>query len=106
MARFGSSRCAVRSMRLCWECVGAGPVAGGHQVAGTPVERDMELGIGKARARDDRLEIAGEKSLLLAETHDAHRPEILLEEAARRIGTPRPQGGGPSADLPERVEDR
>ena len=42
-----------------WKCSGAGLVAGCDQVTRAAVERDMEFGIGKARARNDRLEIAG-----------------------------------------------
>ena len=73
------------------KCNGAGLVAGSDQVTRPAVERDMEFGIGKARARNDRLEIAGQKSLGLAQTRDAHRLKILFEEGASGIGILRPQ---------------
>ena len=76
---------------LFGNAIGAGLVAGSDQVTRPAVERDMEFGIGKARARNDRLEIAGQKSLDLAQTRDAHGLKILFEEGASGIRILRPQ---------------
>src|SRR5437660_1779047 len=42
-----------------WKCIGPWPVAGRDQVRRAAVERDMEFGIGKARALNYRLKITG-----------------------------------------------
>src|SRR5262249_15620375 len=76
-------------------------VTDGLEIARTPVERNMKFRIGKTRAFDDRLEIAGEESLLLAQPRNAHRPEIVLEEGARRRRVGRLHAGGAAADLPQ-----
>src|SRR5262249_57419108 len=47
--------------------IDAGFVAGGHEIVRAPIERDVKFGIGKARALDDRLVVASEKTLRLAE---------------------------------------
>ena len=62
-----------------------------------------EIGRGKARARDDRLEIAGQQSLGLAQAPDAHRLKVLLEEAARGLGILRLQACGLAADARQRA---
>src|SRR5262245_60406055 len=56
----------------------------------------------KARARDNRLEIAGQKSLGLAQTPDAQGLKVLLEEGARGFRILRPQVGGLAADVRQR----
>src|SRR5262249_2615786 len=61
--------------------------------------------IGKARALDDRLVIAGQKTLRFAESRNLHRPKIVLEEAARSLLVGRPCRGRAPADLPERGVD-
>ena len=68
-----------------WKCIGAWPVAGRNQLRRAAVERDMEFGIGKARALNNRLEITGKKSLDLTQTRDAHGLKILLEEGASSV---------------------
>jgi hypothetical protein len=50
---------AANSCALIWKCIRADLVAGRDQVGRAAVERDMEFGIGKARALNDRLEIPG-----------------------------------------------
>src|SRR5262245_45824782 len=86
---------------LVRECDRAGLVAVGDQTAWPTVERDGEFGAGKARACDDRLEIAGQKSLDLAQPRDANRLKILLEEGARGISILRLQVCGLVADIGE-----
>ena len=81
-------------------------MAGGDQVARPPVERHVELGIGKARARDDRLVVAGQETLGLAQAGDPHRPEIVLEEGARLGGLRGANAGRPPANLRQRDVDR
>src|SRR5204862_513993 len=60
-------RAAADPHALVRKCGGAGLVAGRDQVARPAVERDRKLGAGKARARNNRLEIARQKSLRLAQ---------------------------------------
>ena len=84
---------------LVWKCNGAGLVAGRDQVRRAAVERDMEFRIGKARALNDRLEIAGQKSLGLAQPRDAHRLKILFEEGASGLQNPAAQVYGLAADV-------
>ena len=72
---------------LVRKCNGAGLVAGSDQITRPAVERDRKFGTGKARARNDRLEIAGQKSLGLAQTRDANGLKILLEEGASGIAS-------------------
>src|SRR5262249_55729688 len=91
---------------LVREVRAAGLVADRLEVARPPIERDMKFRIGKTRAFDDRLEIAGEEALLLAEPCNAHRPEIVLEEGTRGRGVRGLHAGGPAADLPQRLIDR
>ena len=91
---------------LVRKCGGAGLVAGRDQVARPPVERDRELGVGKARARNNRLEIAGQKSHGLAQTRDADGLKILLEESAGGMRILRLQGDGLAADVPQGAMDR
>ena len=78
---------------------GAGLVAGSDQITRPAVERDREFGTGKARARNNRLEIAGQKSLGLAQTRDANGLKILLEEGASGISILRLQVYGLAADV-------
>src|SRR5262249_36284361 len=68
---------------LVGEVAGPRLVAGSGKIMRSPVEGDVKFGIGKARALDDRLVIAGQKALRFAETGDLHRAKIVLEEAAR-----------------------
>src|SRR5260221_6127733 len=62
------------------KCNGGGLVADSDQISRPAVDRDMEFGTGKARARNNRLEIAGQKSLPLANARDAKGLKILFEE--------------------------
>src|SRR5262249_17763976 len=89
-----------------WKCIGAWPVGGRNQVRRAAVERDMEFGIGKARALNNRLEITGKKSLDLTQTRDAHGLKILLEEGASSVRVLRLQVYGFAADVPQRAMDR
>src|SRR5262249_48752756 len=89
-----------------WKCIGAWPVAGRNQVRRAAVERDIEFGIGKARALNNRLEITGKKSLHLTQTRDAHGLKILLEEGASSVRVLRLQVYGFAADAPQRAMDR
>src|SRR5262245_39282832 len=89
-----------------WKCIGAWPVAGRDQIRRAAVERDMEFGIGKARALNNRLEITGKKSLAFAQTRYAHRLKILLEEGASSVRVLRLQVCGFAADIPQRAMDR
>ena len=84
---------------LVRKCNGAGLVAGSDQVPRPAVKRDREFGTGKARARNNRLKIAGQKSLGLAQTRDANGLKILFEEGASGIGILRPQVYGLAADV-------
>src|SRR5262249_58443548 len=81
-------------------------VAGSCKIMRTPVERHVKFRIGKARALDDRLVIAGQEPLRFAETADLHRPKIVLKEAARGLLVGCPRRGRPPANLSERVVDR
>ena len=81
------------------KCNGAGLVAGSDQITRPAVERDMEFGTGKARARNNRLEIAGQKSLGLAQARDANGLKVLFEEGASGIRILRPQVHGLAADV-------
>src|SRR5262249_18319853 len=81
-------------------------VAGGYKIMRTPVERHVKFRIGKARALDDRLVVAGQEPLRFAETADLYRPKIVLEEAARGPLVGRPRPGRAPADPPERPLDR
>src|SRR5262249_36642042 len=89
-----------------WKCIGAWPVAGREQIRRAAVERDMEFGIGKARASENRLEITGKKSLDLTQTRDAHGLKILLKEVASSVRGLRLQVYGFVADVPQRTMDR
>ena len=89
-----------------WKCIGAWALAGRDQVRRAAVERDMEFGIGKARALDNRLEITGKKSLAFAQTRYTHWLKILLEEGASSVRVLRPQVCGFAADIPQRALDR
>src|SRR5262245_54650867 len=81
------------------KCHCAGLVAGCDQITRPAVERDMKFRRRKARARDNRLEIASQKSLRLAQTPDAQGLKVLLEEGARGFRILRPQVRGPAADV-------
>src|SRR5262249_55529054 len=91
---------------LIGEVVGAGLEARRHQILRAAVERHVEFGTRKARALHDRLIVAGEKALRLAQPGDAHRPEIVLEERACRRRIRRPHRGAAAAGLPQRHENR
>src|SRR5262249_9768824 len=84
---------------------GAGRVAVRDQVARPAVERNRKLGAGKARARNNRLEIAGQKSLGLTQASDADGLKILLEESAGGMRIPGLQGDGLAADARQGVMD-
>src|SRR5262249_27286327 len=75
-----------------WKCIGAGLVAGRHQVGRAAVKRHEKFRTGKARALNDRLVVAGQETLCFSETGDAHRLKILLEESASGRRILRPQG--------------
>jgi len=59
----------------------------------------MKFGSRKARARNNRLEIAGQKSLGLAQTPNAHGLKVLLEEGASSFRILRLQVRGLAADV-------
>src|SRR5262245_57513693 len=86
-----------------WKCEGTGLVAGGDQVARSTVEWNREFGTGKARARNDRLEIAGQQARVLAQTRDANGPKILFEKDARGTGILRLQVCGLAANVRQRA---
>src|SRR5262249_2442207 len=81
------------------KCNGGGLVADGDQITRPAVDRDMEFGTGKARARNDRLEIAGQQPLDLAQARDANGLKVPFEEGARGIGILGPQVYGVAADV-------
>src|SRR5262245_33962238 len=89
-----------------WKCIGAWPLAGRDQVRRAAIEWDMEFGIGKARALNNRLEITGKKSLAFAQTRYAHWLKILLEEDASSVRVLRMQVYSFAADVPQRAMDR
>ena len=66
----------------------------------------MEFGTGKARTRNNRLEIAGQKPLDLAQARDANGLKVPFEEGARGIRIPWPQVHGVAADVPQGSRDR
>ena len=86
--------------------VGAGLVAGRHQVARPPIKRDVEFRVWKARTLDDGLIVPGQKSLRFAEPRDAHRTKIFLEEGAGSLGGCRLHGSRTPAGFPKRAVDR
>src|SRR5215472_6595056 len=59
--------------------------AGNGKVGRTAIKRRGELAGRHARAVDDRLVIAGEKTIAVAKLGDAQRPEMILEEFARAV---------------------
>src|SRR4030095_16229685 len=81
------------------KCHGAGLVAGRDQITRPAVERDMKFRRRKARARNNRLEIAGQKSLGLAQTPDAQGLKVLLEEGRRGFRILRTEVRGLAADV-------
>src|SRR5262245_11059127 len=89
-----------------WKCIGAWPVAGRDQIRRAAVERDVEFGIGKARALKNRLEITRNKSFAFAQPHDAHGLKILLKEVASTVRVLRLQVYGFATDVPQRAMDR
>src|SRR5262245_24564994 len=60
--------------------------AGGDQVAGPAVDRDVEFRRRKARPGDDRLVIPGEEAPGVFELGNAQRFEIVLQEGTRLLG--------------------
>src|SRR5262249_9148543 len=80
------------------KCQRPGLVAGSLEIARPAIERDGKFRRGKARARDDRLEIAGQQSLGLAQASDAHRLKVLLEKSASYLGILRLQDSSLAAD--------
>jgi hypothetical protein len=87
------------------KCDDAGFVAGCDQITRPAVDRDVEFGTRKARARNYRLEIAGHKSFPLAQASDANGLKILFEEGARGMGILWPQADGIAADVPQGARD-
>ena len=83
------------------KCNGGGAVTGGDQITGTSVDRDVEFGTGKARARDNRFEIAGQQPVDLAQARDANGLKVPFEEGARGIRVLWPQIHGVAADVPQ-----
>src|SRR5262249_41939889 len=86
--------------------IDAGFVAGGHEIVGAPMEGEVKLGMGKARALADRLVVASEKPLRLAEPYDLHGLEIILEKAASGRFVGQPQARRTPAHVPQRVINR
>ena len=80
--------------------------AGDDQIGRPAIERRGELAGRHARAVDDRLVIAGEKAVRVAELADAQRPEIVLEEFPRALLLERNGRDGALADVLERLGDR
>jgi hypothetical protein len=66
----------------------------------------VEFGTGKARARNNRLEIAGQKPRDLAQARDANGLKVPFEEDAGGIGILWPQAHGVAADVPQGGGDR
>src|SRR3974390_1020842 len=89
-----------------WKCLGPRLLAGHNQVMRPAVDRDVEFRIGKARARNNGLKIAGYQSLDLAQARDAHGGKILFEEVAGSRGIRRPQVERLAADVPQRAVNR
>src|SRR5262245_58605812 len=87
------------------KCNGAGFVAGRDQIMRPAVDWDMEFGTWKVRSRNNRLEIAGQKSFLLTQARDANGLEIVFEESASGICIPWPQVYGVTADVPQGAKD-
>src|SRR5262249_41166523 len=96
---------AADAHAFIWKCNRGWFVAGGEEITRPAVERDMEFGAGKARARYDGLEITGQQSFEFAQPRDANRLKILLEEGARGIRILRAQPYGIAADVPQRSGD-
>src|SRR5215510_13828898 len=80
-------------------------VAGRDQVARPPVEWNRKLGIGKARARHNRLEIAGQKSFGPAQRRNADGLKILLEEGTGGMRIPGLQSDGLATDVAQGAMD-
>ena len=78
--------------------------AGDDQIGRPAVERRREVAGRHPRALDDRLVIAGEKAVAVAELVDAQRPEIILEEFARAVVLERDRRDGAFADRLERLD--
>src|SRR5262249_31615886 len=88
------------------KCNGGGLVADGDQITRPAIDWDVKFGTGKARARNDRLEIAGQKSLPLAQARDANGAKILFKEGTSGIRILWPQSLGVAADVPQGSGDR
>jgi len=80
--------------------------AGRHEIGRPAKQRGGELAGRPARAFDDRLIIAGEEAVAVAELADAQRPEIVLEELARAVLLERDGRERPPADVFEFLGDR
>src|SRR5262249_48339166 len=79
--------------------------AGDDKVGRAPKQRRGKLAGRLARAFDDRLIIAGEKAVAVAELGDAQRAEIVLEEFARAVLFERNGGNRTHADGTQRVRE-
>src|SRR6266567_2829900 len=71
-----------------------------QQISRPAVDRDIEFGTGKARARNNRLEIAGQQPRDLAQARDANGLKVPFEEGAGGIRIPWPQAHGVAANVP------
>src|SRR5262245_20918028 len=91
------------NLALVWKRQGTRFVASSDQVPRPAVERDWKFGTGKARARTNRFEIAGQKSLSHAQTPDANELKILFEEEAGGTRILRLQVRGLAADVRQGV---
>ena len=80
--------------------------AGDGEIGRPAIKRRSEFAGRHARALDDRLVIAGEKAITVAELADPQRPEIVLEEFARAVLFERNGCNGAFANSFERVADR
>src|SRR5262245_56999385 len=90
-------------LALVWKRAGTRFVASSDQVPRSAVEWDRKFGTRKARARNNRLEIAGQKSLGLAQTPDANELKILFEEDSSGTRIVRLQVCGLAADVRQGV---
>src|SRR5262249_32286472 len=84
---------------------GGGLVADSEEIPRSAVDRDVEFGVRKAGACNNRLEIAGQKALPLTQARDANGLEIVFEEGASGICIPWPQVYGVTADVPQGAKD-
>src|SRR5271156_5717672 len=96
---------AANGCALAWERFAQPTPAGDDEIRRPTIERRGELAGRHARALDDRLVIAGEEAVGIADPVDADGTEIVLEEFFRAGLIERDGFAGAAANFPQRRRD-